>query len=469
MKAEAGAFSVLGHDEHSGKQFGRFEVLCKLGEGGMSEVFLAWQKSVGGFRRAVVLKRILESIRHDKEFLRMFVQEAKITSGLSHGNIAALHDLSHEEKELFMVMEFVPGATLVEVAKACALAREEIPIGLTLAAVRDTALALHYAHNFKDASGRSRPVIHRDVAEKNIMVSLDGTTKLLDFGIARQQGRAAMTQVGMVKGTAGYMSPEQVRGEDLDGRTDVFSLGVVMHECLTGHRLFRRDTRVDEVHALLNDPIPAPSQRNRKVSMELDAVVMKALSRDREHRFLNAREMALAIDRAGVTQMWDAERKATFIQKHFAERQAQIQALLGDPTRTEDISDLENTGPRSLPLGVGATQTVNHRIPAANARDARKTVAVRKVTEAPVSTSSTMAFDDMTVGGDRGPEDDEEEDPAEVDAHERETELDGPRARGVLALRGRRPESVLSPKLLALGATGAILFALLLLAILSRF
>ena len=455
MKAEAAAFAVLAKDEFTGKQFGRFEVLCKLGEGGMSEVFLAWQKSVGGFRRPVVLKRILESIRHDKEFLRMFVQEAKITSGLSHGNIASLHDLANEANELFMVIEFVPGATLVEVAKACAIAREEIPIGLTLAAVRDVALALHYAHNFKDPSGRSRPVIHRDIAEKNIMVSLDGTTKLLDFGIARQQGRKGMTQVGMVKGTAGYMSPEQVRGEELDGRTDVFSLGVVLHECLTGHRLFRRDTRIDEVHALLNDPIAAPSQRNRKVSLELDSVVMKALSRDRNHRFANAREVALALDRAAGPQLWDVEQRAAFIQKHFADRQSQIQQLLGDPSRTDSGDLMDDSGP--------GTQTVTR--PPVAARDTRRTVSVRKITPDPILTSSaTMAISDETVVG-------EGESVLERElreAHERETEMEGAPAHGLLAFKGRRPESVLSPMMLGIAATGALVLAVLLFLILTR-
>ncbi len=438
MKSEAPAFSVLAKDAFTGKKFGRFEVLCKLGEGGMSEVFLAWQKSVGGFRRPVVLKRILEAIRHDKDFLRMFVQEAKITSGLSHGNIASLHDLAHEGNELFMVMEFVPGATLVEVAKACALARQEIPIGLTLATVRDIALALHYAHNFKDATGRSRPVIHRDIAEKNVMVSLDGTTKLLDFGIARQEGRTGLTQVGMVKGTAGYMSPEQVRGEELDGRTDVFSLGVVLHECLTGHRLFRRDTRVDEVHALLNDPIAAPSQRNRRVSMELDSIVMKALSRDREHRFANAREVALALDRAAAPLMWDVERRASFIQEHFAERQQQILELLGDPART-DLGDLmDGDSNPGVPV-------------AAPARDHRKTVNLRQLTPEPFeAASATLGASDETVMG-------------EGDS-ELETQFDG-RPGGFV---GRRTESTLNPMLLAIAGTGAVLLALVLLLVLSR-
>ncbi len=348
------AFPVLAKDAYSGKKYGRFEVLCKLGEGGMSEVFLAFQTGVGGFRRPVVLKRILDGIRHQEDFLRMFVREAKIQSALSHGNIAALHDLAHEDGQLFMVIEFVAGATLVEVAKACAMANTAIPIGLTLASVEDTALALHYAHTFVDATGRARMVVHRDVAEKNIMVGFDGKTKLLDFGIARQEGAPTHTQVGLVKGTAGYMSPEQVRGEPLDGRSDVFSLGVVLHECLTGQRLFKRANRPDEVHALLNAPIPPPSQRNPKATMQLDSVVLKALSRERDHRYQSAKELAQALNDAVGSLFWDEERKARFIQEHFAQRQHQIQQLLGDPTAT-NLDDLLDDG--------GDHHTVSMRVP----------------------------------------------------------------------------------------------------------
>ena len=329
-----GSFAALQRDGYAGKRLGRFEVLCKLGAGGMSEVFLAWQKGVAGFQRAVVLKRILEAVRRQEDFLRMFVKEAKITSSMSHGGIAHLYELSHEDDELFMVMEFVPGATLVEVAKACHLAREPIPIGFTLAVVRDTAQALQYAHTFVDATGRPRSIIHRDVAEKNIMVAFDGTTKLLDFGIARQMGQSPMTQVGTVKGTAGYMSPEQVRGEKLDGRTDVFSLGVVLHECLTGQRLFRRNTLAEEIKALLEAPIPAPSQKNREVTISIDSVVMKALSRDREHRFATSREMWEALESTGGAMLWDKEKRAAFMQRHFARRQADITQMLGDPAAT---------------------------------------------------------------------------------------------------------------------------------------
>ena len=456
MKAEP----PVSKDDFTGRQFGRFEVLCKLGEGGMSQVFLAWQKSVGGFRRAVVLKRILEEIRHDKAFLRMFLQEAKITSGLSHGNIAALHDLSHEDDELFMVMEFVPGATLVEVAKACSAAKEMIPIGLTVAVVRDTALALHYAHTFKDSSGRNRPVIHRDIAEKNIMVSFEGTTKLLDFGIARQEGREGLTQVGMVKGTAGYMSPEQVRGEPVDGRTDVFSLGVVLHECLTGQRLFRRENRSDEIHALLTDPIAAPSQRNRAISMELDSVVMKALSRQREHRFARAREMALALDRAAAPLMWDAEQRGDFLVRHFAARQLQIQQLLGDPGKTDLAELIEETGPTRA---YRPTADDHPAVPAGPARAARaagrptvRTMPLRPRAEGP---EASMLVDEDGSG----------ELTAALAADELETIQDEHGSKG-LQYRSRRTQRLaLSPLMLAAAGTFAVILAVLLLLILSKF
>jgi serine/threonine protein kinase len=332
-------FPALEVEGFLGKRLGRFELLCKLGSGGMSEVFLAWQSAVGGFKRPVVIKRILDSVKRNEEFLRMFIKEAKITSALSHGGIAHLYELVRDDDELFMVMEFVPGATLVEVARACHVAHEPIPIGFSLSVLRDTALALHYAHTFVDPAGRARPIIHRDIAEKNIMVGLDGAMKLLDFGIARQLDTEGRTQIGTVKGTAGYMSPEQVRGEKLDGRTDVFSLGVVLHECLTGQRLFRRNTLPEEVQALLEAPIPAPSQKNREVPIEVDAVVMKALSRDKTYRYLTAKEMADAITTAARGELWDQSLRAEFLQRHFAVRQKDILALLGDPGAT-DLGDL---------------------------------------------------------------------------------------------------------------------------------
>lgn len=312
------------------REMGKYEVLCRLSTGGMSEIFLAHQKGLAGFRKLVVLKSILPDIRGEEDFVRMFLDEAKTTALFNHPNIAQVFDLDVDKDTLFLAMEFVEGCTLVEMARACRQAKEPIPIGFTLQAVRDTALALHYAHNFTDPRGRKKTVIHRDVAEKNIMVSYDGTTKLLDFGIAKALGHqaAGRTSVGMVKGTSGYMSPEQIRGEPLDARSDVFSLGVVLHECLTAMRLFHGKTPEEAMLAALREEIPPPSRQNAEVSEAIDQVTLKALERDRDSRYSTALEFARAIEKAAGGLIWLPEKSGELVSRHFADRREQTRALM---------------------------------------------------------------------------------------------------------------------------------------------
>jgi hypothetical protein len=276
----------------------------------------------------VVLKTILPDIVGEEDFVRMFLDEARTTAGFNHPHIAHVYELDTSEDVLFMAMEFVQGCTLVEMARACRQAREPIPIGMTLAAVRDTALALHYAHTFVDPRGRRQVVIHRDVAEKNIMVTYEGVTKLLDFGIAKALGKAGRTSAGMVKGTSGYMSPEQIRGEPLDGRSDLFSLGVVLHECLTGLRLFHGKNAEEGMLAALKGEVAPPSRWNALVPPEVDAVVLRALSRDRDARFGTALEMGRAIERAAPGALWHPEQSGEQVLRHFADRRAETRRVL---------------------------------------------------------------------------------------------------------------------------------------------
>lgn len=312
------------------RQLGKYDVLCRLSTGGMSEIYLAVQGGVGGFNKLVVLKTILPDIGGEEDFVRMFLDEARITAAFNHPNIAHVYELDTADATLFMAMEFVQGCTLVEMARACRQAKEPIPIGLTLASVRDTALALHYAHTFVDARGRRQVVIHRDVAEKNIMVTYEGVTKLLDFGIAKALGRSGHTSVGMVKGTSGYMSPEQIRGEPLDARSDIFSLGVVLHECLTGLRLFHGKNPEEGMKAALHTGVAPPSKWNKEVRPELDAIVLKALQRDREARFSTALEFARAIEKVGGGNIWHPEQVGELVVRHFAERRAETRRVLED-------------------------------------------------------------------------------------------------------------------------------------------
>jgi serine/threonine protein kinase len=307
---------------------GNYEVLCRLSTGGMAEIFLASKRGLAGFHKPVVLKKILPDIQGQEEFVRMFLDEAKVTAAFNHPHIAQVFDLDVAEGELFLAMEFVPGATLLEVARACRVGGEPMPIGFGLAAVRDTALALHYAHTFTDALGQPSPVIHRDVAEKNIMVTYEGVTKLLDFGIAKNLAGAHRTQVGMVKGTSGYMSPEQILGEPLDARSDLFSLGVVLHECLTGMRLFPGKVPSVVWNAVLKGPIAEPSRTNKAVPPELDAIVLKALARRREDRYATTLEFARELERAVGPLIWLPERSGELLRRLFAERREQTRQLL---------------------------------------------------------------------------------------------------------------------------------------------
>lgn len=322
------------------RRLGKYEVLCRLSTGGMSEIYLAHQTGLAGFNKLVVLKTILPDIGGEEDFVRMFLEEARITAAFNHPNVAQVYELDTDDGQLFMAMEFVQGCTLVEMARACRQAREAIPLGFTLAAVRDTALALHYAHNFTDARGRKQIVIHRDVAEKNIMVTYEGVTKLLDFGIAKALGRSGRTSVGMVKGTSGYMSPEQIRGEPLDGRSDIFALGVVAHECLTGLRLFHGKSAEEGMMAALKEQVVPPSKWNPSVPPEIDVVVLKALQRDREARFSTALEFAREIDKVGHGRIWHPEQSGEYVLKFFTDRRAETRRLLESAMGQETTGEI---------------------------------------------------------------------------------------------------------------------------------
>jgi serine/threonine protein kinase len=355
----------LALDAFSGRKMGKYEVLCRLSTGGMAEIFLASQRGLAGFRKLVVLKQILPDIAGEEEFVQMFLDEAKVTAAFNHPHIAQVYDLDVANGELFLAMEFVPGATLVEVAKACRAANEPIPIGFSLEAVRDTALALHYAHTFTDPLGRPSSVIHRDVAEKNIMVTYEGVTKLLDFGIAKNLARRGRTQVGMVKGTNGYMSPEQILGEPLDARSDLFSLGVVLHELLTGLRLFHAKTPEAGAGAILHGQVPPPSRTNKAVPPELDAIVLKALARKREDRYASTLEFGRALERAVSPLFWHPEQSAELIQRHFSERRDQTRQLLltvrsmsGEVSGVVNVAQFLAPAPPSLPPEPGTVPSL---------------------------------------------------------------------------------------------------------------
>jgi eukaryotic-like serine/threonine-protein kinase len=315
-------------DLYRGEQIGKYEVITRLSVGGMAELFLGFTSGPGGFRKYVALKRILPDVRSNEQFERMFLDEARITAAFNHPNIAQVYELGQEDDGLFLAMEFVAGQNLDQLTEVCLRRRQPLPLGMSLAVGRDVCLALHYAHSFTGPSGRPSPVIHRDVAQKNIMVTYDGVVKLLDFGIAKARGSLERTHAGTVKGTAGYMSPEQVRGDPLDGRSDLFSLGVVLWELVTGQRLFAGESERDEMMKILEAPIPSPRNRASHVSEDVSGVILKALERNAGDRWQSGRDMARALDEAAGRMMFDLDRRAALMRSLFQAKMASTQALL---------------------------------------------------------------------------------------------------------------------------------------------
>tara|TARA_R110002096_G_scaffold423452_1_gene630587 strand:- start:50399 stop:53155 length:2757 start_codon:yes stop_codon:yes gene_type:complete len=268
--------------------FGKYYLLERINVGGMAEVFRAKQFGVEGFERLVAVKRILPNIAEDKEFIEMFVDEAKISVQLNHANIAQVFDLGHEEGSYYIALEHIHGRDLRAIFDRNRNQGEPMPVPQACFVIMKVCEGLDYAHNKRDESGRELALVHRDVSPQNVIVSHEGEVKLIDFGIAKAAGRGSQTQAGILKGKFGYMSPEQVRGLPVDRRSDVFSCGIVLYELLTGERLFVGESDFSTLEKVRNVEILPPSTYNRKIQPELERIVLKALAKDVEDRYQNA-------------------------------------------------------------------------------------------------------------------------------------------------------------------------------------
>ncbi|HLL55987.1 MAG TPA: serine/threonine-protein kinase [Myxococcaceae bacterium] len=282
------------------EEFGQYELVSRIGTGGMAEVWLARQQCMAGVRRELVIKRILPHLASDPSFVRMLRNEAKLSARFSHPNIVQIFELGEVGGTHYIAMEYVRGADLAALLQRAAAAKRPLRTALALRIIAECCNALSYAHGLAGAS-----VVHRDISPSNILISREGAVKLVDFGIAKAADSVSVTQPGMVMGKFAYMSPEQAAGGELDHRSDLFSLGLVLYELLTGVRPFKRDSDIATLRAATECRIRPPS-RVADVDPDLDAVVMKALRRDRDLRYANAREFQLAIERLLMDKQWFA-------------------------------------------------------------------------------------------------------------------------------------------------------------------
>ncbi|MFK8004343.1 MAG: serine/threonine-protein kinase [Polyangiales bacterium] len=274
----------------------KYELLQLAGEGGMAEVFKACTHGARGFRRTVAVKRILDHLTHDPEFVAMFVEEARVTAALAHPNIVQIHDFDEDEDGcFFLVMEWIDGVNLADWQRAQRAMRQQASWPLVTAIGIEVLKGLSAAHENRNNEGQRVPVFHRDVTPQNILVGANGIVKLTDFGLARAMDRGRMTQPQIVKGKLSYLAPELTRGSDPSVQTDLFGVGIVLWETLVGRKLFTGDGPVDVLGKVARAEVPALRGERPDVPEALHNLVHKALSKSPEDRFGSARSMVRAM------------------------------------------------------------------------------------------------------------------------------------------------------------------------------
>jgi eukaryotic-like serine/threonine-protein kinase len=237
---------------------GDYQLLHRLAVGGQGEVFLARQRGIAGFDRLAVVKRLLPDVLESEEHLALFLDEARISANLTHPNIVSIYELGEANGEYFLSMEYVAGQNLGRLLMRTSQARQRLPLDVAAFIVHELAVALEYAHHAADADGRPLGIVHRDISPSNALISYRGDVKLMDFGIAKAANRESVSRTGVLRGKFPYMSPEQVRGEAVDARSDIFSLGVVLWETTLGRRLFKGASDVETLKLVEQAPIASP-------------------------------------------------------------------------------------------------------------------------------------------------------------------------------------------------------------------
>jgi eukaryotic-like serine/threonine-protein kinase len=331
--------------------FGKYLLLERLNVGGMAEVFTAKAFGVEGFERILAIKKILPTMAEDEEFITMFIDEARISVQLNHANVVHIHELGKHDDAYYIAMEYVSGKDLRALLERFRRRREIMPTAMAVFVASKMCEGLDYAHRKKDARGQELHIIHRDVSPQNILISYEGEVKIIDFGIAKAANRSQKTQAGILKGKFGYMSPEQVRGQPIDRRSDIFAVGVTLYEMLTGEKLFVGESDFSTLEKVRNAEVPLPRQFNPNIPAGLEKVVLKSLAREVEDRYQWSSDLQEDLMRfllAGDA-IYSAKHLSAFMKEAFAEdlyREAEKMERYASVSKPED---LENSGVTAAP------------------------------------------------------------------------------------------------------------------------
>ena len=359
------------------RRVGGYTLFDFIGRGGMAEIFLARAHTDLGAVRLCVVKEILPEFSENKEFADMLTFEAKLAARLSHANIVQVFDLGRADGHLFIAMEYVEGLDLNALLRRCTMEKVSLPVEFAIGIICEVLRGLDYAHRRKGEDGLPLGIVHRDVSPSNVLVSFDGEVKLCDFGIAKANELAPPPSSGgasddNIKGKAGYMSPEQARGADVDARADVFSAGILLWELASGHRMYKPSSNVPLLEQARRAEIAAPRKRDLPEEDLLHSVIMKSLAVDREQRYATAADLVTALSDYMATAKLQMSplRLGAFMSEHFgaeitSQRRSREQALSAQslppmpissertPTEASKVEELY--GPSSL---VGAAMDV---------------------------------------------------------------------------------------------------------------
>jgi len=335
-------------------RLGRFELIERIGQGGMAEVFRAAVTGPEGFRRELVVKRVLPQLSGRQRFTQMFVNEAKISALLAHPNIVQIFEFGEAGGSYFIAMESVRGDTLREVLIRLREQGRTMPVVAAAEIIRETLVALDYAHSLRDGEGRPLEIIHRDVSPSNIMLAETGVVKVLDFGIARAADMIADDDGEVVKGKIAYLAPEQIACRAIDRRADLFAAGCVLHEMLTGRVMFRAQNNLQRKLELLAERSLPPSAWNPDVPPAVDEIVRRATERDAELRYASAADMILDLENYLAS---------------FRSSNRAVLRLLRSLSEEAEPETPEVVVPAGLPVGPPQTAMTSPERPAARARD----------------------------------------------------------------------------------------------------
>jgi serine/threonine-protein kinase len=336
----------------------RYRVLFGLGQGGSANVYLALATGPAGFNKLVVLKALKKALSHDPEYRRMFLNEANLSARLNHTNIVQVNEAFEHDEVPYIVMEYLEGKALSEVR---ARTKSSFPVLLHLRAIAEALNGVHHAHELRDYDGKRLNVVHRDMTPHNVIITYDGGVKVVDFGIAKLDGSLVETQTGVIKGKLRYMPPEQIAGEGMDHRVDIYAAGIMLWEAVSGERMWNSLSEAAVMKRAIEGEIPRPSSVNPNVDPQLENVIMRALSTAPSERHATAHELAAEIEEylAGHSHASSTRELGEFMKREFTSAREEMRSLIDEFMSRVDKGATDDGAPVILPQGETFTPRLN--------------------------------------------------------------------------------------------------------------